>query len=295
MKHRYKSYTIPGAVGRCNEDSCAIGSNYGIVIDGSSGLDKRKVTNYPTDASWYSETLRNYLVEHINEELPLREIMRNAIIEVDNEYNKFPGTENITSKPSAAISLYRISDEKLEYFILGDCSLIIRNSNNEYVHLHQDDISMLDQININKMVLIAKEKGIDVSDALPYIQEDLLRTRLTQNTEGGYWIVSNKPEAVDHALCGTISADDIEQISAMSDGFSQIFDTFHIFSIDELMDKLETLPLEYFTEILEHAKNSDPKCNQYPRFKPSDDKAITFWSKRPELGKNNKEHSERGE
>lgn len=295
MKQRYKSYSIAGAPGRCNEDSCAIGTNYGIVIDGSSGLDKRKVTNYPTDAAWYSETLKNYLVEHINDSLTLQEIMRHAILAVDDEYNKFEGTENITSKPSAAIALYRIDNNSLEYFILGDCSLILRNSNGEFIHLHQDDISTLDQININKMVIIAKEKGIDVADALPYVQEDLLKTRLTQNTEGGYWIVSNNPDAVNHALYGKVPADDIEQISAMSDGFSQIFDTFHIFTIDELMDKLETTPLETFIEILEHAKNSDPKCNQYPRFKPSDDKAIIFWTKRPELSKNDKTLSERGE
>ena len=295
MKKRYYEHTISASEGRCNEDSCAVGKNFGIVVDGSSGLDKRKVTNYPTDAAWYSETLKNYLVEHINDKLNLKELMRNAIIAIDNEYNKFPGTENITSKPSAAIALYRIADDVLEYFVLGDCSIILRNSNNELLHLHQDDISNLDQININKMVVIANELGIDVADALPLIQEDLLRTRLTQNTEGGYWIVSNCPEAVDHALYGEVPAENIEQIAAMSDGFSQIFDTFGILEIDELMDRLETTPLQEFINILNIAKESDPKCNAFPRFKPADDKAIVFWTRRPELVKNDKIPSEQGE
>ena len=121
------------------------------------------------------------------------------------------------------------------------------------------------------MTQIAKEKNINVIDARPMINDDLVKTRLSQNTKDGYWIVSDSLDAVDHALTGTLNANEISQVVGLSDGFSQIFDTFGILDKETLVKKLKTENLQDLYQILWNKQEEDKFCNKFPRFKIRDD------------------------
>lgn len=86
-------------------------------------------------------------------------------------------------------------------------------------HLWIEDLPNLDSKNIAKMASIANEKNINVIDARPFISDDLLKTRLTQNTDHGYYILSNDATACDHALVGNFPIDNIQAIYGVTDGF----------------------------------------------------------------------------
>lgn len=263
-----------------NEDAFGISPTYGFVLDGATGLLKEKVTNMDSDAQWFSHEWKDYLHLHLpNHNKVLKDILKDGVKEIDAKYMALDGAINVKSKPSSGIALYRIINNKLEYFLLGDCSLIITKKDDSVIHLQPKQLSRLDQININRMASLAKEKGINVIEARPLINDYLVATRLTQNTDEGYYILSDCTKAIDKGLCGEIDFNDIKQVVALTDGYSQIYDTFNIYSVEKFAELIEaSTNLSEVHYVLWNLQEKDKHCNKYPRFKTRDDATITVFS-----------------
>ena len=258
-----------------NEDTFFVGEDFGFVLDGATGLLKENISPKPSDAQWFVLKISEILQKTILMDLSLNEIVANAIKQADQEYMSFEGAQNIKSKPSSGIALYRKRNETLEYFLLGDVSLLVELKDGTIKEFLMQELPKLDGENIQKMAQIAKEKGIHVIDARPLINDDLLRVRLSQNTPHGYYILGDNPEAAKHALSGSIPLHQVKSITALSDGYSQTYDTFDLFKEPkQLIEKLETTTPEEIYEQLWQLQEQDYYCDEHPRFKIRDDATI---------------------
>lgn len=259
-----------------NEDCVYLCDDFGFVMDGATGLLKENITNCVSDAKWYVEEFKNFLIKNLKTKKNLKEIMKDGITYVSNTYNNIEGATSVKSKPSSGIALFRKNENNIEYFILGDCQLIIKDKKNIITKLQLNDLPKLDNINIGRMVKIAKEKNINVIDARPLINDYLVETRLTQNTNNGYWILSDDINAVDHALQGTLNLKDIKQIIGLTDGFSQLYEVFKVFTYEELVNLINNkkISLDNLYDTLFTLQENDSNCNRYPRFKIRDDASI---------------------
>jgi len=269
-------FTMPAK--ELNEDAMYVSEKFGFVLDGATGLLKENVSPIKSDAAWFTQTFREFFINNLGDmSKSFQEIVIKGIIEIDNTYMSFPNAETVKSKPSSGAAIYRINNDKFEYFILGDCSFLIEDTKGTVTHLKLDDLTRLDAININKMAKIAKEKGINVVDARELINDDLVKTRLMQNTDEGYWILSDDTEAPSHALVGEIPLENINQIVGTSDGFSQIYDTFFIYTKEELIEKLQNgTSIETLYKTLCTEQDKDALCNEKPRFKLRDDATLIY-------------------
>lgn len=259
-----------------NEDCVYLCDDFGFVMDGATGLLKENITNCVSDAKWYVEEFKNFLIKNLRTKKNLKEIMKDGITYVSNTYNNIEGATSVKSKPSSGIALFRKNENNIEYFILGDCQLIIKDKKDIITKLQLNDLPKLDNINIGRMVKIAKEKNINVIDARPLINDYLVETRLTQNTNNGYWILSDDINAVDHALHGTLNLKDIKQIIGLTDGFSQLYEVFKVFTYEELVNLINNkkISLDNLYDTLFTLQENDSNCNRYPRFKIRDDASI---------------------
>ena len=255
-----------------NEDCVYLCDKFGFVIDGATGLFKENYSPLKSDAKWFAEQIKQFLIKKLSTNLPLKQIFKECIQKVNAEYDSFEGAENVKSRPSAGIALFRINVDVTEFFILGDCKLFVKNKSGAIKEFSLPDLPRLDQININKMAKIAKEKNINVIDARPLINDDLVTTRLSQNTDHGYWILSDSIEAIDKGLHATMPTKEISQLIAMTDGYSQIIDTFNLYTIEKIFELVENgSDLEVLYNELYDAQEDDKNCNIHPRFKTRDD------------------------
>ncbi len=263
-----------------NEDVFEITPTYGFVLDGATGLLKEKVTNMESDAQWFVNEWKTFLNKNITNTKPLHEILKQGVELIESNYLNIEGAKEVKSKPSACIAMYRVINKELEYFLLGDCGLIISLESGEVIHLQPQQVAKFDQMNIDRMVKLAKEKNIDVISARPLINEYLVETRLTQNTKDGYYILSNSYEAIDNGLYGKIDFTKVTQIIILSDGFSQIFDTFEIMKVDKFAEIIESgCSLGELYNTLWNLQEKDKSCNKYPRVKVRDDATIIVYGK----------------
>lgn len=259
----------------CNEDEAWLSptGNCGFVIDGASGLFKEKITSAGSDAQWFAQTWCEYLKKNLPSRLTsLEEIIEQGIREITAEFMAHTGAEEIKSKPSAGIAIFRIEGDTIRTFVLGDCSIMVINHDGGYLHLLDSKLSDFDEINIKRMVRIAKEKGINVIEARSFVKEDLVSVRNMQNTPNGYWALAFDVNAVTHANKNEINLSKVKSIIAMTDGFSQIVDLLGMMTKEEFAKRIiDGSTLEQFFDLIRQAQEGDPFCNRFPRFKKSDD------------------------
>jgi hypothetical protein len=258
----------------CNEDVYEITSNYGFVLDGATGLLKTNITTENSEAQWFVKEWKRYLNQHITSyDRDLKDILKQGVKEVSKKYMSFTNAtqQNI---PSCSAAIYRIFNNVFEYFVLGDSSLIITKNDNSLIQLQAKQITKFDEENINIMKNIAQEKGINIIDARQLMNNHLMKVRLTKNTEQGYWVLSDSVEAIDKGIHGTVNVNEIKKLVALSDGFSQIYDTLDIYTIEEFIEQVSTDNVQKFYNILRSTQEKDKYWNKYPRFKLSDDATI---------------------
>lgn len=262
-----------------NEDFVYICDDFGFIIDGATGVSDFVVTNEISDAKWFSHKIGEYLEEALKDfEKELKEIVKEAIVYVDNEFSKFYRASMAEVKPSSTLSIFRKRNNMLEYFVLGDSPLLVKYKDGQVRELiANQQLIVFEKQNLRKLVEIATQREINVSEARPFVKEYLLAQRQKMNKEDGYYILADDVEAVEHALYGTIRLDLIQSVMGMSDGFSQIYDVFEIYSKKKLFKEVENgKTFEELYRELYNCQEKDKTCNMYPRFKIRDDVSIFY-------------------
>ena len=264
-----------------NEDYAYFCEDYAFVLDGATSLVPNKYSKEETDAKWYSKTFGKYLEKALlNLEKPISEIVKDGIHKIIAEYKKLAGGREIIDMPSSCITAVRKKNAKLEYFVLGDSGFLFKH-NGKVKDFIQKRIVELDQINIDDMARIAKEKNINVVDARKYVQKDILKKRLSKNSEDGYWILCDDFKACDYALQGKLDIEKGDEILLYTDGFSEIWNLFKMYSEKQIFEEINRgQTLNDLYKKLYLAQEDDAGCNKFPRTKKRDDATaiyVKFW------------------
>ena len=270
-------FTQAGSKTKPNQDYVTSAKTYAYCMDGATGLVDVNITKTRDDVEWYVKKFAKSLNPLIRKGQDLTQTIKTALKQTNLSYAEFDNSCDTQIYPSAYISLVRINKGKLDYYILGDCMLLIKYKDGHVEELQIEDLIKLDRININKMQTIAKQKNIDVIDARPLINDDLIATRLLMNTPEGYYTLGADNDAPDHGLVGSLDLDQVDSVIGCSDGFSQIYDTFFMYTKEQIFENIEKgKTLENLVKELRDKQQEDSKCNKYPRFKIGDDSSAFY-------------------
>lgn len=268
-----QEFTKAGKV--INEDAVFVSKNFACVIDGATGLSTERITDCESDAKWFAVKIRDYLATHLKgRDIP--SVLEDALNYVNNEFKKFNGAHDLKFMPSAAISIYQIVGDKIEYFVLGDCSILFRYKDDTIEHFHCEDLEKLDKQNLKLLKERAKRNNIDVVKARPLIQLDLERVRSLKNKVDGYWILSDSLEAVRHGIHGVIDKTKVKDILLTSDGYAQIYELFKAYTTSELFEEVQYKTLAKIYDELYTLQENDKSCNKFTRFKLRDDASAIY-------------------
>lgn len=273
-----KHFSHPGSV--VNEDICCLKDAHAWVIDGSSGLTSTKITDADSDAKWFVTEWDKYLRENIMKDKSIHQILENGITEIKNKYFRFDGAKKTTriEHPSASMIILRQKNKELEYFALGDCTLLYEKGNGEVIRVWDDTVAMLDSKVINSMYSIHKEKNVPMVSARAYVKDMLQEHRLMKNTDEGYWILGMDECAIKHGIYNKLNMKDVQKVCIFSDGFAQYYDTLHLtHDYRGFLDKVSKLNLDKLYEELWQAQEEDKDCSRFPRLKVRDDVSIVYF------------------
>ena len=255
-----------------NEDYIGFGNNYAFILDGASGLVKNKIT-LDSDAKWYVNELGKILKNELKQNIDLKTILKNSIKKMSDELKKYD-IQNYLELPSACIAIVREYDDNIEFLVMGDCSIIIKN-NNSLELLTTNEIRKLDGEKIEKMKEIDLKNNISVKESLKYIIDDLKAQRKLRNNINGYYVLDDKIEAIDYAMYKIINKKDVDKIVLMSDGFSTYYECLKIVNnYKEFYEECMNNDVEKLYQNLRTIEKNDQDLNKFPRYKVSDDASI---------------------
>lgn len=245
-----------------NEDRFVIGKDFLMVIDGATPLIKKSIFN---EACW----LVNYIKKNIEKyQGSIKERLYQISIDA---YNALPvKIKEEDYLPSASLSYIEWDDEYYYAYTLGDCEVTFITKDNQIIRCYSDDLCKLDNIALNELIKIAKEKNIDNAKARPFINDILIKHRKLINKENGYTAFALTDKPIISTKEYKILKENVKEIYIYSDGFSQSFESLDIYKSHEEMFK-KSLDIENEISKIVDVSFNDPFANKYPRFKKIDD------------------------
>ena len=263
--------------GEYNEDIVRV-CKYGAWIwDGSTGLNKKNLISKESDAKWYVSWWDKYLYENINKDKSLKTIVCEGIENIKQEYlSTLAGIRlEKLDMPSASVAIVKFYKDKVEYFLLGDCTIVI-NDTNENIILKDDGVCKFDNMIFEKMKKLNKNKSLSVKDKKDILLPYIIENRLKKNSEEGYWILEFDELAVEKSMHDYISINDELKLIISSDGFSCAYDRYNIFSVENIIQIVEENGIEYVNDKVRKLEHEDKNGLIFPRFKESDDSSCAY-------------------
>lgn len=253
-----------------NEDSYGFSNNFIFVLDGATGLKENNIMGYGDDAAWFVNNIKDYLQTNLNQNKEITVLLKEITNILFNEYKHKTKDLDMVSMPSSCISLFRIKDNVLEFYGLGDCVGLVELNDGSIDFFIDQNLENLDQIAIDKMVEISKEKNISPIKARPYIQDILAKHRTYRNSEKGYYSLDLTGIGINHAVYKQYNIQNVKRIACLSDGLYEVMAFSMYKDFTSLLNALE-YDIEDVFKKLQTAQENDREGIIVPRFKKSDD------------------------
>lgn len=218
-----------------NEDVFGYTDNALWVIDGATDLFNLGLFK-GDDVAFYVEKLNDEIKNRYNKTDSLKQIIKQAILSLNNKMNLNVKQHEAYKYPSFAIAMVRFIDDKLEYLVLGDCTVLI-DTDVEIFNFTDTRISAFSKYNKQKIKEMKSKNIFNKENELSLYQS----TRAMMNIEEGYWIGSVDPTGLEHVLVGEISINKNAKVICCTDGFFEAFELFNISKIDETIFNEEVL------------------------------------------------------
>ena len=264
--------------GEYNEDIVRVCKYGAWILDGSTGLNKKNLISKESDAKWYVSWWDKYLYENINKDKSLKTIVCEGIENIKQEYlSTLAGIRlEKLDMASASVAIVKFYKDKVEYFLLGDCTIVI-NDTNENIILKDDGVCKFDNMIFEKMKkLNNNNKSLSVKDKKDILLPYIIENRLKKNSEEGYWILEFDELAVEKSMHDYISINDELKLIISSDGFSCAYDRYNIFSVENIIQIVEENGIEYVNDKVRKLEHEDKNGLIFPRFKESDDSSCAY-------------------
>ena len=261
-----------------NEDSCFACKNWGFVIDGATGLSGEHYTHYHSDAQWLAKKVSKYLKKYLSENNSIKDIVKNCIVFTTKQYDNVVKGRKIYDRPSCCLSLFRVENDKISLFNIGDCTILIKYINGNIEKIKKKDLCKIEKNSHEAVIKYKKEHDTTYLQAKKSVKTVFLKNRMLKNTPEGYYIFCDDVSAVEHAILKTIDKNDVDKIIIVSDGFSQYFDTFKFCDYQSFFDLLKSKKdaKQLYNHLLE-SQLLDNECENFNRFKVSDDASLIYW------------------
>ena len=198
---------------RPNDDFVLAAERFVIVLDGATapvGVESGCVHDVPWLVAQLGMNLAGLLVR--DPRAALVDILRDGIAATMADHGGTCDLGNPDS-PSSTVAILRCGAEVVDYLVLGDSAVLIEHGEGELVVAHDDRTAYLDDYSV---------AGV---------------SRL-RNTDEGFWIASNRPEAADKAVVGSVPLADVTRAALMTDGITRLAERYGRSWLD-LVDRLD--------------------------------------------------------
>ena len=277
-----RAATLPGTLGRANEDAYAVLPTLVVVADGATSPPQLG-DGCRHGPAWYARRLvGNVVAAHVEDpRAPAAYLLAEAI---DRTTAAHADTCDIThpGTPGATVTMLLLEDHRgAGWLVLGDATLVLDTA---------DDLHVICDDRLSK-TSNAERAAVLASDGVALSREEHSRRvaalvhsqRRYRNRPGGFWVAATDPQAAHNALTGVAALpgpDGLRRAALLTDGATRAVETFGLMSWRTALDLMATKGPTALLDIVRAAENDDPEGATFPRTKRSDDATalLVSWS-----------------
>ena len=264
--------------GAVNEDGWGyIGSPDDItaawVFDGVTGINGRNLFTPGTDAAWLVAKAHEHLLNLAGLDFPLREILSRLVQALIIDFNSAAERIDIPSDydpPAACLILLKRYGSSWKALRLGDSCLLARAGDGAHTILAASPNNAFDHWLSSEAAKRRAAGVLDLKTLVAEFRPQLLQGRKLRNTKGGYSILEAKEDATEFAEYLDLGAP--QEILLCTDGYYRAVDHYELHTNETLIEA--SLGKDGTRRVLADIRAveaSDPACDRYLRFKPTDD------------------------
>lgn len=196
----------PGGAGP-NEDFHLVGDGWALVLDG--------ITRYPGDGCvhdvpWYVRLLGTAIAVRIGG-AGLREALAESIEAVNSLHGHECDLGNPVT-PGATVAVVRRVEERIEWLVLGDCAIAVRDRDGG-VRVETD----------GRLAGLAGVPAVDVAGVWRWPVDYVASVR---NREGGFWVAAADPGAAERAFTGSWPVEEVGEVLLCTDGLTRLVERY---------------------------------------------------------------------
>ena len=244
------------------------------VLDGVTGINATSLLNVPSEPVWFVAEADKHLRSIVEEYGDVRDILSELVRRLYLAWSD--ATRGILlpedyDLPAACLTLVKQASGTWQALRLGDSYLLSKNGSQIKNHPHPPSDLALLEVELKEAARTMRSLGLTDLRAL----QDRFRPRLhanrkNRNSPGSYSILV--PDESSLAMPEVLDLLSPEEILLCSDGFYRAVDIYKMMD-DTLLFQRSTLPggIQNILRAIRLVEASDPNCETYLRFKPSDD------------------------
>ena len=246
------------APGSTNEDLYRTGNGYALVLDGA-GRYPGESAGCVHPVTWVVSHLAEHIGHQLDDERGLVDVARSAIEATVADHGPQCDTSDPLS-PGAAGAIVRVRNGTLEWFVLGDCAVVIEHHDGRHTVVIDDRVDNL--------------PGAPVTEAeVRTYSPEYVRT--VRNRPGGFWVLGAVPAAAEHALVGALEQGEVARVLICSDGVSRLAERYGATWAD-IFTLIDQGGPELLIEAVRDAELADPDPRRW-RGKRHDDATVVIF------------------
>ncbi|MEH0822569.1 MULTISPECIES: protein phosphatase 2C domain-containing protein [unclassified Micromonospora] len=264
---RVATATDPGHSLRPNEDWVAAAQGLIVVLDGATA---RTDTGCAHGVAWYAAKLGSTITGlAVENDRKLGDVLTDAIGITARMHPECDLRHPAT--PSATTALIRLTEDALQYLVLGDTTVVVDTTDG--IEVFNDDrvdtTAQAERAEANRYPFGSAQK-----------QAALLRMKHAElalrNQPGGFWVAAADPTVVTHAITGQIPLTAVRRLAVLTDGAARLVTMFDLLDWRGVLDVLdEHGPTELIRRV-RAIEAADPNGTKWPRNKGSDDATAVY-------------------
>jgi hypothetical protein len=226
--------------GRRNEDFAAAGPDWAMVLDGATARADAD-SGCAHDVRWLVRTLAAALARRLTltEDAALADLLAAAITETRDVHAGGCDLGN-PDTPSSTVSVVRTAGGRLDYLVLCDSPLLVRDRGGQ-VRLIADD-------------------------QLQRLPRGGPPAREVRNKPGGFWVASTDPGAAYHAVRGSVRLAGLTDAALVTDGVTRLAEWYG-YAWPDILERLAGAGPAALIDLVRAEERRDPRS----RFKRHDD------------------------
>lgn len=272
--------TVPGDPQRPNEDYASIAlpaSGQGgslVLLDGVTPPSEPYGCRH--SVPWFTSRLGGALLElsGSQRDTSLADCLAQAIARTADAHRATCDLSHVRT-PQATVVTVRWDDERLEYLVLSDSSLLIEAPDGQ-VDAVLD--SRLDELPPSVRALGAATRALPRGSAERRAAgaEYGRAVEALRNAEGGFFTAAADPDVARLAVTGTRPRTAVRALAALSDGATRWVEVFRAGDWTETLALLRKEGAQALIDRVRAAEDSDPDGNAFPRGKRHDDATAIY-------------------